>query len=47
MSWSVSCFYVFSAYPHSNNSDHPNNTPAFVVLETGQGFLNEGNQYVL
>ena len=24
MSWSVSCFYVLSAYPRSYNSDHTN-----------------------
>ena len=39
MSWSVSCFYVLSAYPRSYNSDHNNNAKVFVVLETGQGFL--------
>ena len=47
MSWSVSCFYVLSAYPCSYNSDHTNNTYVIVVLETGQSFLNEGNQCVL
>ena len=46
-SWSVSCFYVLSAYPCSYNSDHINNTYVFVELETGQGFLNEGNQCFL
>ena len=47
MSWRVLCFYVLSAYPGSYNSDHTNNTYVFVVLETGQGFLNEDNQCVL
>ena len=39
MSWSVSCFYVLSAYPRSNNSDHTNISYVCVVLEAGQGFL--------
>ena len=39
--WSVSCFYVLSAYPRSY-SDHTNNTYVFEELKTGQGFLNEG-----
>ena len=39
MSWSVSCFYVLSTYPRSNNSDHTNISYVFVVLEAGQGFL--------
>ena len=47
MSWRVSYFYVLSAYPRSYNSDNTNNTYIFVVLETGQGFLNEDNQCVL
>ena len=47
MSWSVSCFYVLSAYPGSYNSDHTINTYVVVVLETGQSFPNESNQCVL
>ena len=44
MSWSVLRFYVLSVYPRSFNSDHTYNTYFFVVLDTGQSFLNEGNQ---
>ena len=47
MFWRVSCFYVLPANPRSYNSDHTNNTFVFVELETGQDFLNEGNQCVL
>ena len=47
MSWSVSSLYVWLAYPRSYNSYHTNNTFIFVVLETGQGFLNEVNLCVL
>ena len=36
---SLSCFYVLSAYPRSNNSDQTNISYVCVVLEAGQGFL--------
>ena len=44
MSWCVSWFYVLSAYHCLYNSDQTKNTYIFVVLDNGQGFLNEGNQ---